>query len=111
MVLMMPMSAAVVVIVVVAISVLRHIDLLVPTFLNKVDRCTAGAVTTAILVPVLDVLGRRVQIHGLSTVDGRSGDDGLAVDQLWWRVAADIECAVEARLADADSKVVGVTVE
>jgi len=94
---------------VVVMAILRHIDVLVPAVLDEIHRCAAGTVAMAVLVPVLHVPGWSVQVHGRGSISRRLRNHGLTVDQLRRRVAAHIDAAIEAGLADTDRKIVGMT--
>ena len=94
--------------VLVVMTMLRHIDALIPVILDEVHRRAAGTVAVTVLVPVFDVLGRRMQVDWSRTIGGRLHDHGLTVDQLRRRVPAHINAAVEAGLSDADGKTVGM---
>lgn len=90
------------------VPILRHIDALVPAFLDKIDRSSASAVAMTVFVPVLYMLGRGIHIHGGRSVGCRLDDHGLRVDQLRCRIASQVKAAVKARLTYADRKVIGV---
>ena len=97
-----------VMVVLVVMAVLRHINALIPAFLDEIDGRAAGAVAMTVLVPVLHMAGRRMQIHGRGAVGGGMGVHGLAVDKLRCGITTQINAAVEAGLADTDGHVLGM---
>lgn len=84
------------------LTVNRSVFLLIPAVLNEIDAFAAGAVAMAVLAPVPGMTGRDVQ------VEWRAGD-WYAMDHSWgrveqrrWREAANVDAAIEARLANID---------
>lgn len=100
---------AVVVLVSMSMAVLGHVDALVPVVLDEIHRRAAGAVAMAVFVPVLHMLGGRVDVHGCCAIRCWLHIHGLTMDQARCRVAANIDVTVEAGLSDADGHIVGVT--
>jgi hypothetical protein len=82
--------------------VTRHVLAMVPTVLHKEDPLTASIVFTAVPAPIFDVP------RGDSQIDRRAPPwhsldcYRLTIEYLWWRIATDVESAIEAGLADAD---------
>lgn len=73
----------------------------VPVVLDEVDPLPAGMVLVAILAPVLGVAGWNVQVDRRAHDRYPLDDDRLRVDQLRRRIAANVDAAIEAGLADA----------
>ncbi len=86
----------------VALAVARHVLMLVPVILHEIDRLATGVVLAAMLAPVLSVTRRYVEIDRLAyhAQGHRLDHDRLRVDQLRLREVADVDAAIEARLAD-----------
>lgn len=75
----------------------------VPFVLNKEDPLATGVVFVAVLAPMFGVARRYAQIdrrtiRRYSTLDYSR----LTIDHLWMRKVADVQLAIEARLADAN---------
>ena len=84
----------------------RDVDLVVPALLDEVDAFAAGVVLAAVLLPVLGVAGRDAQVdrRTLHRNGDRRGlhDDRLLVHHLRGRPVADLDPAINTRLADGD---------
>lgn len=81
-------------------AIARDILALVPVVAHEIDLLAASAVFVAVLAPVPGVAGRDVQIE--RWLAGRYALDGywLRIDEDGRGKTADIEAAIEARLAD-----------
>lgn len=82
--------------------VTRDILAVVPVVLHKVDPLAAGVVFAAVLAPMFGVARRYAQIDGRAAHWYPLDYSRLMIDYLWLRIAADVESAIEAGLADAD---------
>jgi hypothetical protein len=76
--------------------VVRHIDLVVPAVLDEIDRLTTGAVLAAVVPPVLEMLGRDMEIDRPAFHPDRRwrDQDRFRVDKYRWRSVADFDAAV-----------------
>ena len=96
------MSAPVVAVVTIVMSVPRDVFVVVPVIAHEIDRPSACVVFGAMLVPVLLMSGRNMQINRLRRyiLRGSRDHDRLREnDRRAWDIA-DIDLTVEARLAD-----------
>lgn len=85
------------------VTILRHIHIVVPVFLHKVDWSAAGAIFTAMLAPVLGMAAWHMQIQRLYRYSRLLNDDGLGINQCWaWVLIANIDLAIKARLTNVD---------
>jgi len=87
-----------------ALSVARHILIVVPIIPHKVDGPAACVVLPAVLVPVLLMSRWHVQIDRLrcDVLRGSGDHDRLRIDNRRSRNIANIDLAIEPRLAEAD---------
>jgi hypothetical protein len=77
----------------------------VPALLDEEDALAAGVVFAAVLAPVLGVSGRDAEVDRRTLDHHRRGldDDRLGIDhRRWLRHRADVDPAVEPRVADRD---------
>src|SRR5512135_1892649 len=82
--------------------VMRNVLAVVPVVPHEEDALAAGVILVAVLSPMLGVTGRHAQIDRREIQRYPFDHDGLAVDHLRLRIAADVDASIEARLADAD---------
>lgn len=95
-------TAVVVAMAVVALPVSRCVFTLIPVVADEIDAFAAGVVAVAVLVPVLGMAGWDAQVERRAAVGDGLDHDRFRIEQDWRGVAADVEAAVEAGLADAD---------
>ena len=83
---------------------MRCIDVIVPSFLDEIDRTAASIVLAAVLAPVLCVTGGHMHVDGLmnNTDRRRMNYDGSCVDDFGVGKTPYVNTAVEARLGDTD---------
>lgn len=82
------------------LTIARHINVVVPTILYKVDWMPACVVSTAMISPFLGVTGRHTQIERLvHDLPNRLNNHWLGINQLWLRKTTNIQAAIKARLA------------
>lgn len=74
----------------------------IPDVLNKVDPFATGAVSTTVFTPVFGMAGGHVHVNRRAAHRCPIHDSRLRIDDLWLRVAADIDPSVKAGLAHAD---------
>lgn len=91
---------------------MRHIHIVVPVPLNKIDRLVAGVIAVAVFIPALGMAGRHMEVNRLLlNSDGRwHGQNRILVNQLWHGiVAAQIDLSIKAGLTDIDrySEIIG----
>ncbi len=75
-----------------------HVNAVVPAVLDKVDPLSAGTIFMTMFVPVLDMVILNMQINGLLHHHYLFDNDGFRVDQLWWRIVANVYLAIESGL-------------
>jgi len=87
-----------------ALTVVRDVLLVIPVFLDEIDRTSAGVVLIAVLVPMLLVPRGDIEIDRLYYGGSGHGlnDHRLGLDQLGARCVADINLSVESWLAYVD---------
>ena len=85
-----------------ALLIARHVFTFVPAVLDKIDPLAAGTVFMAVLAPVFGVTRRDAQINRRATDRNALDQNRLTVDDRGTRIAADVDLAIEAGLADAD---------
>ena len=85
-------------------SELRHILLVIPIVLHKINRLVAGVVPAAVLTPVFCMSRWHVQVDRLPWHKDRrfSYDYRLRVDQHRWWTVAKVDTTIKAGLTDAD---------
>src|SRR5689334_7165873 len=84
-------------------AVVRNVDVVVPAVLYEINGLPARVVAIAELAPVLRMPGRNAQIDRLAHRTGRAlDDDRLRIHDARRGRAADVDAAVEPRLADAN---------
>ena len=88
----------------VAGAVARRVFVGVPAVLHEQHALAAGMVIAAMTRPMLDVARRHAQVdrRRLDIAHRALHDDRLAIHHLRLRIIADVDAAVEARLADAE---------
>lgn len=79
-----------------------NIFVLVPAILHEVDPLAAGVVGAAVFAPVFRMAWRHMQVDRRTANANPFDKDRLPIDNLRGRIAADVETAIEAGLADAD---------
>lgn len=84
--------------------VLRHIDVIVPSFFYEIDGTAAGIVFRTVLAPLLFMPGWDVNVYRLINDTGRSvmNHDRPCIDDLRPRIGTDVDAAVKTGLAHAD---------
>ena len=98
-----PVSVPVVVPVIAMLSpVTRNVFAVVPVVPHKVDPISAGVVFAAMPAPMFGMAWRYTQVDWRAGYRYLLDDYRLTIDHSWLRIAADIESAIEAWLADAD---------
>jgi hypothetical protein len=80
--------------------VTRHILAVVPVVLHKVDSLATGVVFVTVLAPMFGVARRHAQIDRRTVHRYPLNDYRLAINDLWLRVAANVDSAIEAGLAN-----------
>jgi len=98
------MSVAVLPPVIVAMSILRHVFVVVSIIAHEIDGAAAGVVLRAMLAPVLLMSRRDMQVDGLrwNVLRRARNDDRLCIDHWRGRNIANVDLTVKAWLADAD---------
>lgn len=63
---------------------MRHINIVVPSLLDKVDRLVAGMIAMAVLTPFLGVTWRYIEVNRLllNGDSGRYGQNRVRINQL-----------------------------
>ena len=93
-------------IVVLMLTIPRRVHVVVPAVPDEIDRLAAGVIGATMPGPVPRMPRRYAQIERRGRIGRRLvDDDRLRVDDLRWRVVADLDAAVVARLADIDGDV------
>ena len=82
--------------------VTRDIVAFIPVVLHKIDPFAAGVVSVAIFAPMVGVISRYTQINGRAFMGNPLDNYRLTIEHAWRWVAAYVELAIEARLADTD---------
>ncbi len=81
----------------------RYIIVVIPVISHEIDAPTAGSVLGTVPSPVPLITRRDTQIDRRFSVFRSSLDnDRVLIDHLWWRITADVELPIEARLAHVD---------
>ena len=111
MTLAMPMLAALLSLVMLAAIFLRitcllmrHIDIIVPSVFNKIDRSAACIIFGAMLAPLFLMSGRHVHINRLINDTNRRcvNNDRSCVNEFGLGKTPDVNAAVKAGLRDTD---------
>jgi len=80
----------------VMLTVLRHINIVVPAVAYEIDRPAAGVVSAAVLVPLFRMSGRNVHVDRLrDNGDRRLDHNGLRIDDLRLGKISDVDMAVK----------------
>src|SRR4030066_1857831 len=81
---------------------MRYVLAAVPAVLHKVDPFAAGVVLAAVFAPVFGRARGPFQVDRRAVHRYPLDDSRLPIEYSWRRVAADVDLAIEAGLADAD---------
>ena len=84
------------------VTILGHIDAFIPAILHEIYGGAAGAITMAVLVPVLYMFRVSMDVHRGGTIRYRLNVHRLAMYQARRRIAADVDVAIKPGLPDAD---------
>src|ERR1700690_2212792 len=95
-------ATAVILVATIMFLVTRNVLVVVPVVLHKEDPLAAGVVLAAVLAPVFGMARRHAQINRRTVGRHPLYGDRLRIKHLRLGVAADVEAAIEARLADAE---------
>ena len=84
--------------------IVRHIDIVVPLFANKINRPVTRAVLNAVTPPIFDVFMRRVQINGLmNDIGWRIDNRRIRINQFgYWISITQMNLTIETRLPNLD---------
>jgi len=82
--------------------VARDIHAFIPAVAHEIDPLATGLIRAAIPPPTSDLARRNVQIDRRTHNRHPLDEHRLPVDELWWRIATDVQVTIETGLADAD---------